>query len=211
LELASLYVADIMGNREPLCPHEICMIIQTPGMQMVKQLSEDPIVKESVHRIYDNVMSSHFALTLTLCLLYKRHPGTPGVEVSPHFLKSVALELVLTENDIESIKKGFKLFQKLQKFPKGSKERIALAVAFMSLHPSVSQKDIMDMFTTKQSTMRAIEDGKIFIDSMKNSLINSLLAMERIIYPDLYPDNSPSDIKFVPHVADFQVIDLTDD
>ena len=70
LESASLYVADIMGNGEPLCPHEICMIIQTPGMQMVKQLSEDPIVKESVHRIYDNVRSAHFALTLTICLLY---------------------------------------------------------------------------------------------------------------------------------------------
>jgi hypothetical protein len=211
LESASLYVADIMGNREPLCPHEICMILQTPGMKMVKQLSEDPIVKESVHRIYDNVRSAHFALTLTICLLYKRHLGTPGVEVSPHFLKSVALELVLVEKDIESIKKGFKLFQKLPKFPRGSKERIALAVAFMSLHPSVLQKSIVDIFTTKQSIMRATEDGKLFIDSMKDSLINSLLAMERIIYPELFPDNSPSNIKFVPHESDFQVIDLTDD
>ena len=208
LESASLYVADIMGNREPLCPHEICMIIQTPGLQMVKQLSEDDVVKEAVKRVYDNVRSAYFALTLTVCLLYKRHPGAPGIEVSPHFLKAIALELVLTDEDVENIKEGFNLFGSLKRFPRGSKERIALAVAFLSLYPSVDKELIVETFTMKQSEMRADEDGKVFIDSMKNNLYNSLLAMERII--DVSTKNS-TPVKFVPHKSDFQVIDLTTD
>jgi hypothetical protein len=56
--------------------------------------------------------------------------------------------------------------------------------------------------------MRADEDGKVFIDSMKKNLYNSLLAMERII--DVSTKNS-TPVKFVPHKSDFQVIDLTTD
>jgi hypothetical protein len=187
------------------------MILQTPAIRMVKALAEDPIVYEAIHRIFDNVRSSFFSLCLSVCLLFKRCTGTPGEEVTTHFLKAVAMQLLLTESDINEIKTGFELFQKMQKgkrFPRGSKERIALAVAFLATHPDYDDLDLfLTAFTTKQSEMRATEDGEIFLKSMKDSLYNSFIALESI--SGITPVSPEKESRFAPHRSDFQVIDLT--
>lgn len=210
LDSASRYVADIMSNREPLCPHEICMILRTNAVDVVKYLSEHEVVKSAIGRIFDNVRSSHFALVLYTCLLFKRVPGTPGSECTPQYLKSITLQLELDEEDIDTIKTGFERFQEINKFPRPSKERLAMCIAFLASYPHIDTEDVLERFAATQSEMRGDEDGKVFIDSTKDNLMNAYLALERMIEPG-EPSTSLTLYTFETNPDDFQIIDLTED
>lgn len=208
LEDASAYVAEIMCNREPLCPHEVCMILHTSAVRMLKDLAADGTASECLSKLLPNVRSAHFAVLLSAALLLKGGPGAPGSDSSHNFLKSLVLDLELSEDDIDSLKIGLNLLDTMPKFPKPNKERIALAIAYLAKYPETAVESVEVLFKHTNKYLKGEEGGTQFIESVKDNLMNSFLAMERLMGTG--DGESTRVVEFSPREGDIHVIDLTE-
>jgi hypothetical protein len=208
LEDASAYVAEIMCNREPLCAHEVCMILNTPAVTVLKEIAQEERTTENLSRFFPDVRSGHFAVLLSAALLLKGGPGAPGTESSHHFVKSLAMDLELEDDDADALRVGLDLLGTMQKFPRPTKERIALVVAYLAKYRDTEVKDLNTVLNQTNKFLKGEEGGSQFLDSMKDNLMNSFLAMERLMGCEV--EGAARTASFTPKEGDIEVIDLTE-
>ena len=207
LEDASAYVAEIMCSREPLCGHEICMIMHTGAVRRLKDLALEPHYSEYLSRLLPDVRSSHFAILLSAALMLKGGPGAPGTDSSHHFLKSLVTDLELEDDDVDALKVGLELLDSVLKFPRPTKERIALTIAYLAKYRDTDVEKLTQLLHKSNKFLKGEEGGTQFIDSMKDNLMNSFLAMERLLGSG--DTGSARTITFTAKEGNIDVIDMT--
>lgn len=207
LEDASAYVAEIMCNREPLCSHEVCMLLHTPAVRLLKELASEENSRMALSRVITDVRSAHFAVLLSAALMLKGSPGAPGSESSHNFLKSLVMDLELVDDDVDALKIGLDLLSTMPKFPKPTKERIALVVAYLSKYPETDVRRVEELLKYSNKFLKGEEGGAQFYESTKDNLANSFLAMERLL--GTWDPESDRTVTFTAKEGDIHVIDLT--
>jgi hypothetical protein len=208
LEDASAYVAEIMCNREPLCSHEVCMILNTPAVTVLKELAQEEATSASLSRFFPDVRSGHFAVLLSAALLLKGGPGAPGTDSSHHFVKSLAIDLELDDDDADALRVGLDLLGSMPKFPRPTKERIALVVAYLAKYRDTPVRDLDRVLNQTNKFLKGEEGGSQFLDSMKDNLMNSFLAMERLMGCE--EEGAARTATLTPKEGDIDVIDMTE-
>eukprot|EP00873_Tetraselmis_striata_P026978 jgi/Tetstr1/447242/TSEL_034679.t1 len=185
LEDASEYVAQMMSNREPLPPHEVCMILVTESVSLLKGLASDEVCSMFMDKNdIGNVRNTSFALVLSAALLFKESEWAPGADPTCNALLVATKELVLTQGDVEAMKQGFlRLIGLAKNIPRVTIQRAALAIAFASKH---SDFPVDRVWNFMKESVRSLRDRdstacEKFKEGLVDNLANSYIAMKNFL------------------------------